>query len=220
MIVVSGAAGILGQTVVRTLAEASLDVVAIDRAPRIPDAGQRRSLAGVDLTDDAAVAAALAEWGEAALSGLVNVAGGFRWETVADGAWSTWEAMYRLNVQTTYTLCRRALPALRRGRGAIVNVGAAASARAGVGMGAYAASKAAVARLTESLAAEELGHGVRVNAVLPTVIDTPQNRAEMPGAEFAAWASPREVAEVARFLLSAAASGVTGASIVVAGRVL
>jgi NAD(P)-dependent dehydrogenase (short-subunit alcohol dehydrogenase family) len=220
MIIVSGAAGTLGQAIVGVLAEAKLDVVAVDRSPQIVDAGQRRSLGGVDLTDDSAVAAALETLGDVAFTGLVNVAGGFRWETVADGAWSSWEAMYRLNVQTTYTLCRRALPGLRRGRGAIVNVGAAASARAGAGMGAYAASKAAVSRLTESLAAEELPHGVRVNAVLPVVIDTPPNRATMPDADFASWATPREVAEAVLFLLSSRASGVTGASLVVAGRTL
>lgn len=222
MIIVSGAAGILGQAVVRVIADAGLPVVAIDRAPAIPDAGQRRSLTGVDLTDAAAVAAALDGLGAEAdaIAGLVNVAGGFRWETVADGSWAGWESMYRINVQTAYVLCRAALPRLRRNRGAIVNVGAAATVRAGAGMGAYTASKSAVARLTESLAAEELANGVRVNAVLPSVIDTPQNRADMPKADPSKWVAPAEVAEAVRFLLSAQASGITGASVPVVGRTL
>jgi NAD(P)-dependent dehydrogenase (short-subunit alcohol dehydrogenase family) len=87
-------------------------------------------------------------------------------------------------------------------------------------MGAYAASKSAIIRLTESVAAEELAHGVRVNAVLPTTIDTPQNRADMPDADFSRWVAPAALADVIAFLLSPAARAITGASIPVAGRVL
>lgn len=162
----------------------------------------------------------LAAQGAHALHGLVNVAGGFVWETTADGSWQSWERMYRINVQSAHHAIVHALPMLRLGRGSIVNIGAAAAARASGGMGAYTASKSAVARLTESLAAEEMAHGIRVNAILPSIIDTPQNRAEMPDSDFSKWVSPHEISEVVAFLLSPTASGVTGASIPVYGRVL
>jgi len=101
----------------------------------------------------------------------------------------------------------------------IINVGAAAAAKAGTGMGAYAASKAAVAKLTEALAEELKDKGVNVNAVLPTIIDTPANRADMPKADFARWVEPQALADVIIFLSSRAARAITGASILVAGRV-
>ncbi|MBU6378289.1 MAG: SDR family oxidoreductase, partial [Gammaproteobacteria bacterium] len=134
--------------------------------------------------------------------------------------WDTWERMYRINVQSAHHVIFSAMPLLRRGRASIVNVGAAASTRAGAGMGAYTASKSAVARLTESLAAEEAVTGIRVNAVLPSIIDTPQNRADMPDADFTRWVTPAELAEVIAFLLSPQASGVSGACVPVSGRVL
>jgi NAD(P)-dependent dehydrogenase (short-subunit alcohol dehydrogenase family) len=114
---------------------------------------------------------------------------------------------------------RAALPLFRASGGAIVNVGAAAAQKAGLGMGAYAASKAGVARLTESLAEELKDKSVRVNAVLPSIIDTPVNRKEMPDAAFDRWVTPASLAEVIRFLLSAASRDITGALIPVTGRV-
>jgi NAD(P)-dependent dehydrogenase (short-subunit alcohol dehydrogenase family) len=98
-----------------------------------------------------------------------------------------------------------------------VNIGAAAAARAGIGMAAYAASKSGVARLTEALATELKPRRIRVNAVLPSIIDTPANRAAMPAADFTSWVTPGELAHVIAFLLSDEASGITGASIPVTG---
>jgi NAD(P)-dependent dehydrogenase (short-subunit alcohol dehydrogenase family) len=100
-----------------------------------------------------------------------------------------------------------------------VNIGANAAIRAAAGMGAYAASKAAVARLTESLAEELKDKGITVNAVLPSIIDTPQNRTDMPDADFTRWVSPAQLAEVILFLLSDASAAVTGALLPVTGRV-
>jgi NAD(P)-dependent dehydrogenase (short-subunit alcohol dehydrogenase family) len=218
MILVTGAAGVLGQAVITTLAAHGEAVIAVDLAPTIPQVGQRLSFGGIDLADPAAGAALIAQVGEP-VTGLVNVAGGFLWETVAEGGWASWERMYRINVQTAFEATRLALPALRASRGAIVNVSAAATARAGAGMGAYTAAKSAVSRLTEALAAEELANGVRVNAVMPSVIDTPANRRDMPDADPGRWVTPTEIAEVVAFLLSPAASGVTGALVPVVGRV-
>jgi NAD(P)-dependent dehydrogenase (short-subunit alcohol dehydrogenase family) len=224
VILVTGAAGVLGQAVIATLVARGEMVAAVDLAPAVPPAGQRLSVGGTDLADATAGAALIAQLtgtsGAGSLTGLVNVAGGFVWETVSEGGWASWERMYRINVQTAFEATRLALPALRTSRGAIVNVSAAATARAGAGMGAYTAAKSAVSRLTEALAAEELANGVRVNAVMPSVIDTPANRRDMPDADPSRWVSPSEIAEVVAFLLSPAASGVTGALVPVVGRVI
>jgi NAD(P)-dependent dehydrogenase (short-subunit alcohol dehydrogenase family) len=127
--------------------------------------------------------------------------------------------MYALNVTTALNASRAAIPHLvASGSGRIVNVGAMGALQAGSGMGAYAASKSGVHRLTEALAAELKGQ-VTVNAVLPSIIDTAANRASMPKADFAKWVTPKELAEVILFLASDAASAVTGALLPVNGRV-
>jgi NAD(P)-dependent dehydrogenase (short-subunit alcohol dehydrogenase family) len=126
--------------------------------------------------------------------------------------------MWAINLKTALNACRAALPLLTASRGSIVNIGAAAAIKAGAGFGPYAASKAAVARLTEALAEEWKGK-VRVNALLPTIIDTPANRRDMPKADFSAWVTPAEIAAAVAFLLSPAASGITGALIPAPGRV-
>ena len=123
----------------------------------------------------------------------------------------------RLEGKSAGDIDQRVEPAeMRRGR--IVNVGAMGALQAGSGMGAYAASKAGVHRLTEALAAEWKGR-ITVNAVLPSTIDTPANRASMPRADFTKWVTPQELAEVILFLVSDAASAVTGALLPVSGRV-
>ena len=148
---------------------------------------------------------------------LVNVAGGFRWETVEGGSIATWDRLYALNLRTTANASMAALPHLiKSGRGSIVNVGANGAQKAGAGFGAYAASKAGVHRLTEALA-EELKGRVTVNAVLPSIIDTPANRADMPQADFAKWVRPADLAALILFLASDEARAVTGALIPVTG---
>ena len=150
---------------------------------------------------------------------LVNAAGGFRWQTLADGDLDQWDALYRMNLKTAVVASKAALPHLRdRGGGRIINIGAASATTAGAGMGAYAAAKAGVARLTESLAAEMKDHGINVNAVLPGIIDTPANRAEMPGADYRRWVAPDALADVILFLASDAARAISGALLPVAGR--
>jgi NAD(P)-dependent dehydrogenase (short-subunit alcohol dehydrogenase family) len=212
MILVTGAAGALGQAVVRRCAASGVEVIAADYLADIPAAGQRLSFGGLNLAeaDDArSLIEKLAAHG-IRLTGLVNVVGGFLWQTVGEGGWSFWERMYRINMQTTFEVTRHCLPLLRETRGSIVNVGAAASLRATSGMAAYTASKSAVARFTEALAAEESTHGVRVNAVLPSVLDTAANRRDMPDADFSRWVTVDEVAAAIGFLLSDAASGISG----------
>lgn len=222
-IAVTGAFGALGTAVVQRLQAAGARVAAIDfaRAPRDPAALGGASLhGGVDLADaqaaDAAFAAIVQAHGR--LDGLVNIAGGFRWEKVGSGALETWDAMYQMNLRTAVAACRAALPRLPEG-GRIVNIGAQGAVKAGVGMGAYAASKAGVARLTEALAEELKDRGITVNALLPSIIDTPANRADMPDADFGRWVQPAQLAAAIAFLLSDDAAAITGALLPVTGRV-
>ena len=230
MIMVTGAAGALGQSIIGALSAGGQGVVAVDLADVIPPAGQKLSFGGIDLADSASGAALMARFARAydvdatetrsiELTGLVNIAGGFVWETVGAGGWASWERMYRINVRTAFEASRLALPALRASRGSIVNVSASATFRADAGMGAYTAAKSAVSRLTEALADEEISNGVRVNAVMPSIIDTPANRCDMPDADYSSWVSLEEVADVVVFLLSSASSGINGALLPVVGRV-
>ena len=150
---------------------------------------------------------------------LINIAGGFAFEAIAEGDPKTWQRMYALNVLTALNASQSAIPHLEAsGAGRIVNIGAMGALQAGAGMGAYAASKAGVHRLTEALAAEWKGR-ITVNAVLPSTIDTPANRASMPKADFKKWVTAEELAEVILFLVSDAASAITGALLPVSGRV-
>lgn len=127
--------------------------------------------------------------------------------------------MHALNVETALNASRAAIPHLLNSRAArIVNIGATGALQAGPGMGPYAASKAGVHKLTESLAAELKGK-ITVNAVLPSIIDTAANRASMPKADSSEWVAPKELADVILFLASDAASAVTGALLPVNGRV-
>jgi NAD(P)-dependent dehydrogenase (short-subunit alcohol dehydrogenase family) len=216
-IIVTGAAGCVGSAVSNFLAEVGHDVTGIDLAAEA-QGWSGRFFGGVDLThagDTARVAGRIGQ----SVDGLVNVAGGFRWETIAGGDPASWEFLYRINVMTAVNMTRALLPALLVTRGAIVNLGAAAALRAGAGMGAYTASKSGVARFTEALAEEVKGEGVRVNAVLPSIVDTPANRAEMGMADVSKWVRTEELAAVVAFLLSEGASAITGACIPVTGRV-
>jgi NAD(P)-dependent dehydrogenase (short-subunit alcohol dehydrogenase family) len=222
VVVVTGASGALGKVVAEVALARGARVAGVDyAATQSPATGNRIELGGVDLTDAAqarkAIDAAAAHFGR--LDALINIAGGFAYETVADGDPKTWQRMYALNVLTALNASRAALPHLAASAaGRIVNVGAMGALQAGAGMGAYAASKAGVHRLTEALAAEWKGK-LTVNAVLPSTIDTPANRAGMSKADFTKWVTPQELADVILFLASDAASAVTGALLPVSGRV-
>ena len=222
VIVVTGASGALGKVVTETASARGARVAGIDYAPaQIPATPTRLELGGVDLTDaakaKAAMDAVVTHFG--ALDALINIAGGFTFETIADGDAKTWQRMYAMNVTTALNASRAAIPHLAQSSAArIVNVGAMGAIQAGAGMGAYAASKAGVHRLTEALAAEHKGK-ITVNAVLPSIIDTAANRASMPKSDFSKWVTPQELADVILFLASDAASAVTGALLPVNGRV-
>src|ERR1700692_3819795 len=222
VVVVTGALGALGKVVAETALARGARVAGIDHAAsQVPATANRIEFGGVDLSDAAqaktAIDAGAAHFGK--LDALINIPGGFACEAVAEGDPKTWQRMYALNVLTALNASRSAISYLSSsGAGRIVNVGAMGALQAGAGMGAYAASKAGVHRLTEALAAEWKGR-ITVNAVLPSIIDTPANRASMPNADFAKWVTPEELAEVILFLASDAASAVTGALLPVSGRV-
>ena len=222
VIVVTGALGALGKIVAEVALARGARVAGVDygtsQTAATPD---RIEFGGVDLSDAAqaqkAIDAVASHFGR--LDALVNIAGGFAYETVAEGDPKTWQRMYALNVLTALNTSRSAIPHLAASASArIVNVGAMGALQAGSGMGAYAASKAGVHRLTEALAAEWKGK-ITVNAVLPSTIDTPANRASMPKADFGKWVTPQELADVILFLVSDAASAVTGALLPVSWRV-
>ncbi|MGY3240302.1 NAD(P)-dependent dehydrogenase (short-subunit alcohol dehydrogenase family) [Bradyrhizobium sp. USDA 4448] len=222
VLIVTGARGALGKVVADIAVSRGARIAGIDyAASQMPATPERIEIGGVDLSDAAqaktAVEAAARHFGR--LDALVNIAGGFAYETVGDGDITTWQRMHALNLLTALNTSRAALPHLAASNaGRIVNIGAMGALQAGAGMGPYAASKAGVHRLTEALASEWKGK-VTVNAVLPSTIDTKANRADMPKADFTKWVTPQELAEVILFLVSDAAGGVTGALIPVSGRV-
>lgn len=225
VIIVTGAAGNVGAALALLLAERGTRVVAVDRNEAALRArlGDRAALVlpAQDLAEPAECERLIAATTQALgrIDGLAHTVGGFAAAPLDKSDPAFWDRMQRMNLLTTLGMVRAALPPMRAaGRGSIVAIGAGAAQRAPAGLAAYGASKAAVLRLIESTAEEGKASGVRANAVLPSVIDTPQNRAAMPGADPSAWVTPRQVAEVIAFLLSDAASGVTGAAIPISGR--
>ena len=223
-IVITGAFGALGSTVATRVRAAGATVACIDFAPtsKAPSEIADYVLLGdVDLSSPDAASKALRSAAQqmSGLDGIVNIAGGFRWEKVEDGSLETWNQLYNVNLRTAVNAVQAALPLLHKQGGRIINIGAAGAIKAGAGMGAYAASKAGVAKLTEALAEELKDSGVCVNAILPSIIDTPVNRADMPTVEHDRWVKPEQIADLIAFLLSDHASAITGALIPIVGRV-
>ena len=227
-ILITGAFGVLGTATAIEACNRGARVALVDHVPVVPPrlAGKCGPsavfLPGVDLSyaSAAAGAVALAHERLAGLDVLINIAGTFRWSPLSTEGLATWDELFTVNVKTALNASAAALPYLRKSaHGRIINIGANSALKAGNGMGPYAASKSAVHRLTESLAEELKGERVTVNAVLPSIIDTPANRREMPTADFATWVTPAALAEVILFLASDAASALTGALIPVMGRV-
>lgn len=219
-IVITGALGVLGRAVCQQLVANGGNVIALDRVSDNPPEGVTVA-PPVDLGDAQAVKDAISKMAaeHGPFYGLINIAGGFSWELIESGAIDTWDALYQINVRTAVNTCQAILPHMESAGGRIVNISAAAAVKADLGLGAYAASKSAVSRLTESLAEELKARDITVNAVMPSIIDTPANRKDMPDADYATWVTPASLANVIGFLVSAEASAVTGALIPVIGRV-
>jgi NAD(P)-dependent dehydrogenase (short-subunit alcohol dehydrogenase family) len=229
VVMVTGAAGNLGAAVAGTFAGLGSRLVLLDRsAERLGQARDELDLPSstllvpTDLTSadsvTAAVDRAMAQFGR--LDVLANIAGGFTMgPALHETPDSDWDLMMQLNVRSVFNACRAVVPhMLRQGGGRIINVSARAALEGKARMGPYCASKAAVLTLTESLAAEHKSNGINVNCILPGTIDTPQNRAAMPDADFSRWVPPAALADVIVFLASEASRAITGAAIPVYGR--
>ena len=213
--IVTGAAGHLGRALTGRLRDVGATVVGLDAQP--PQAAGANGGAVVDLCDTDAVSGLINDvlGRYQRIDCLLNVTGGFSMAPATD--LGLWDTLWRKNLLTTLNVTRAMLPSmLARNVGAIVNV-AARVEPARAQMAAYAASKSAVICLTESLAAEVRASGVRVNCVMPSILDTPPNRQAMPDAETHQWVSPEALADVMLFLCSDAARAIHGAAIPVFG---
>jgi NAD(P)-dependent dehydrogenase (short-subunit alcohol dehydrogenase family) len=223
---VTGAAGNLGRAVATAFAAAGARLVLLDLDRRALEAayggeGDARLLVAANLGDttavDAAAAQALGRFGR--IDALCNLAGGFRTgQRVDETTDDVWRLMLDLNAGSIIRTAHAVVPAmLAAGHGKIVNVAAMGGTVGGAMMGAYAASKSAVIRLTESMAAELRDKGINVNCVLPSTIDTPPNRASMPNADPRKWVAPAALADVIVFLASDQARAINGAALPVVG---
>lgn len=230
VVMVTGAGGNLGAAVASELASSGARIVCVERSPdalektaaMLPADAEVLKLADVDLADGAAcrtaVEKAIAAFGR--IDGLANTVGGFRTGPVDEEGMEAWDALFRMNALTAYAISAAVLKPMRAaGYGRIVHVAAAPGLKAGANQAAYAASKSAVIRLTEAIAAEGRASKISANCILPGTIDTPQNRAAMPNAKTDAWVQPAAIAKLVRYLVSGEAGLVTGAAIPATGNV-
>jgi NAD(P)-dependent dehydrogenase (short-subunit alcohol dehydrogenase family) len=226
VVAITGAAGSLGRAVAGACHAAGARLILLDlqlatlqRA--YPEAEVTQRLCATDLMDEVAtgdaIAAAVQHFG--GLHALCNIAGGFAMGPAVHATdTTTWQWMQDLNVGTLLNAVRAAVPAiLASGGGSIVNIGAGAGQKGSAQMGAYSAAKSAVIRITEAMAGELREQGINVNCVLPSIIDTPANRAAMPDADPSRWVAPQDLANVIRFLCSTEARAIHGAAIPVVG---
>ena len=212
-VLVTGAAGVAGRAVASAFQAAGATVTGVDI---VEDDVPWRTIVA-DLIDPDGARSAVEQAG--AIDVLANIAGGFTMgDEVTGTSDETWDFMMNLNARTVLNMCRAAAPGMvDNGGGKIVNIGARGGLRGAAAMGAYIASKSVVIRLTETLADELKHKGVNVNCILPSIIDTPRNRADMPKAKFDQWVTPEAIADVVLFLASPSADAIHGAAIPVEG---
>jgi NAD(P)-dependent dehydrogenase (short-subunit alcohol dehydrogenase family) len=225
-VLITGAAGNLGRAVTQAFSDRGAQLVLVGRhrdtlRNAFGEEGARRLFVAADLLQASqaagAATAAMTRFGR--IDVLCNLAGGFHMgEAVHETSPAHWDAMFGLNVQTLLHMAQAVVPAmLAQGCGKIVNVGAMAAQRGQAQMGAYIAAKSAVIRLSESMAAELREKNINVNCVLPSILDTPENRAAMPKADPTRWVAPDALASVIVFLASDAARAIHGAALPVSG---
>ncbi|HZE59149.1 MAG TPA: SDR family NAD(P)-dependent oxidoreductase [Burkholderiales bacterium] len=218
-VILTGAAGNLGRAVAAAFADANLVLLDLKRGS-LQD-GDRQMFVETDLLNAQSVQAAVDKAVQRfkRIDVLCNIAGGFRMGSpVHETSDKDWDFMLNVNARTVLNMSRAVVPAmLKGGGGKIVNIGAFAAQKGAAQMGAYVASKSAVIRLTETMAAELREKNINVNCVLPTIIDTPENRKAMPDADPKRWVAPEDLAQVIVFLASDAARAIHGAALPVTG---
>jgi NAD(P)-dependent dehydrogenase (short-subunit alcohol dehydrogenase family) len=218
-VMLTGAAGNLGRAVAAAFGDANLVLLDLKRG-NLQD-GDRQLFIETDLLNAQSVQAAIDKAVQRfkRIDVLCNIAGGFRMgASVHETADKDWDFMFNVNARTVLNMSRAVVPVmLKGGGGKIVNIGAFAAQEGAAQMGAYIASKSAVIRLTETMAAELREQNINVNCVLPTIIDTPENRAAMPKADAKRWVAPQDLAQVIVFLASDAARAIHGAALPVTG---
>ena len=224
---ITGAGGNLGRAVGAAFHAAGANVVLVDvDAQALNDAygasGERRLLLTADLIDETSIASAVRAACEklGKIDILCNIAGGFAsGPPVHETPAAMWRRMFDLNALSVVNTAKAVVPGMiERNAGNIVNVAAAASVRGQPNMAAYSVAKNAVVRLTESMAAELRPHGICVCCVMPTIIDTPQNRTAMPKADTSQWTPPSAIADVILFLASDPAMVISGCAIPILGQ--
>ncbi|MGE4336173.1 MAG: SDR family NAD(P)-dependent oxidoreductase [Pigmentiphaga sp.] len=227
VVLITGAAGNLGKALSDAFAHTGAHLILLDRVqpPSTDSQGDdtaRRITLGVDLLYRTKLEAALSEASArlGAITIVCNTVGGFQMGDAVHATDSTtWDSMLDLNVRSMLNVCSLLVPSMiEQGGGKIINVAAAAARQGQALMGAYCAAKSAVASLTESMSAELKDKGINVNCVLPSIIDTPQNRAAMPDGRVERWVAPADLARVMLFLASDEAIAIHGARIPVYGR--
>jgi NAD(P)-dependent dehydrogenase (short-subunit alcohol dehydrogenase family) len=228
-VLITGAAGALGRSVVQRFLDAGDRVLAVDAneaaLAELTDLAPSDilSVRRVNLADSGEVERLFddAERTSGIPSAVVHLVGGFRWARFADLTDKDWSYLVTLNLETTFRVFRECARRFERaGGGAVVAVSAPAALLGEAGVGGYAAAKAGVLRMVESMAREMAPFGGRANAVLPGTMDTPANRAAMPDADPSQWASTDAVASAIHFLTTPAAAAVNGAAVRVPGRTL
>jgi NAD(P)-dependent dehydrogenase (short-subunit alcohol dehydrogenase family) len=229
VVMVTGSSGNLGGAAVWAFHAAGAKLVLSDRHadriqtlfPKLADEGGHYLAASTDITKPEEMARLVEETLErfGQIDVLMNTVGGFRaGRAPHETSLETWDFMLNLNARATFITSRAVIPAmLENGRGKIINTAARSALASRADESAYSASKAAVARLTESFAAAYKAKGINVNAILPGIIDTPQNRKAMPKADYNRWVTPEAISQVILFLASEAAGCINGAMIPVYG---
>ncbi|MBO6566815.1 MAG: SDR family NAD(P)-dependent oxidoreductase [Pseudomonadales bacterium] len=226
VVVVTGAAGALGRAVFTHFSEQGAQVVALDYSDELlesafPEKDEQHRYLSVDLTSaescSEVLSAVIADLGR--IDVLCNVAGGFMMgEAVHETTDKTWDFLMNLNARSMVNTAQSVVPQmLAQGGGKIINVAAGAASKGFALMGVYSASKAAVMRMTEAMAGELREQNINVNAIMPSMIDTPRNREDMPDADYSKWVPPEQLADVIGFLASDAAAAVHGACVPVDG---
>ena len=220
-VMLTGAAGNLGRAVASAFAETGANLVLLDVKRGALQDSDKQLFIATDLLDAGSVQAAVDKAVQRfkRIDVLCNIAGAFRMGSpVHETSDKDWNFLFDVNARTVLHMSRAVVPLmLEAGGGKIVNIGAFAAQKGAAQMGAYVASKSAVIRLTETMAAELRSRNINVNCVLPTIIDTPENRAAMPDADPRRWVAPNDLAQIILFLASDGARAIHGAALPVTG---